>query len=228
MTTNGIEESLGVYALDAVTEFERRQVDRAIERDESLRAEADALLAVSDVLAADLTSDAPAPDHVWNAIAVRIGAARPAPTPRAHRPRRRWLTAAAGAAAMALVAVLAVQVFVSRSDLADLRSDPVAAAATAAADRADSLRLTLSGDTSLDVVVGADGVGYVLGEDLPPLDPATTYQLWAIVDDRVISAGVLVGERAGIFFRYCTILSEVHTTLRYASSCPLMTSRKIR
>jgi hypothetical protein len=47
------------------------------------------------------------------------------------------------------------------------------------------------------IVVGSDGVGYVYGDTLPALSADRTYQLWAIVDGNVISAGIL-GSDPGI------------------------------
>ena len=54
-----------------------------------------------------------------------------------------------------------------------------------------TLVVALTGEVNAEVVLGRDGVGYLVSEDLPPLSSQSTYQLWAIVDDRVISAGVL-------------------------------------
>jgi len=200
MTDHEIEELLGAYALDAVTDIERRQVERALDLDPRLRAEADELVAVSLVLAGDLAPDEPAPDHLWATIEAEISPPAVGPIHR-RRPIRRRLAAAAGAAAVAIVAVLAVTVFLQRTEISDLREDPLASAVEETADRAGAITMTLSGDTTVDVVLGPDGVGYVLGDELPALDADSTYQLWAIVDDRVISAGVLGAEPAVSPFR---------------------------
>jgi hypothetical protein len=197
MTREEIEGLLGAYALDAVTDLERRRVERAVAADPELRAEAETLLAAADLLAADLADDVPAPARVWKSIAAEIDAGGRVVPLRAPAPRRRWFTAVASAAAVALVAVLGIQVFLQRSEIADLRDDPLAAAAEATAEQQGSLRVPLSGSASADVVLGPDGVGYVLGDELEPLESGSTYQLWAIVDDRVVSAGVL-GPSPGI------------------------------
>jgi anti-sigma-K factor RskA len=200
MTRTDIVELLGAYAVDAVTDIERRRIERALESDAELRREADELLAVSAALADDLGADEPAPDRVWTAIATEISPPAAAPAPR-RRPVLRWAAAVAGAAAVAVVAVLAVQVFLQRSEISDLRGDPLAAAVEETEELPGAMTITMTGDTTLDVVLGPDGVGYVLGESLPALDADSTYQLWAIVDDRVISAGVLGAEPAISPFR---------------------------
>ncbi len=194
MTNDDIRGALGAYALDAVTDIERRAVERAAESDPSLQAELDELFAAADLLAEDLTDDRPAPAHVWRAIAADIETEATVVPLRTRRPARRWLTAAAGVAAVAVVAVLGIQVFLQRSEISDLRGDPLAAAAEQTAARPDAVTVTLDGATTLDVVLGSDGIGYVLAGELPALAPDQTYQLWAIVGDRVISAGVLGSE----------------------------------
>ena len=75
---------------------------------------------------------------------------------------------------------------------------PIDAAALAAAvdetrGQDGTIVVALSGEVNAEVVLGRDGVGYLVSGDLPPLSSESTYQLWAIVDDRVISAGVLGG-----------------------------------
>ena len=54
-----------------------------------------------------------------------------------------------------------------------------------------------SGAATVSVVYQADGTGFLIGDALPELETDRTYQLWAIVDGRVISAGVL-GNRPGV------------------------------
>ncbi len=49
----------------------------------------------------------------------------------------------------------------------------------------------MTGEVTAEVVLGEDGTGYLVPGDLPALSDDSTYQLWAIVDERVISAGVL-------------------------------------
>ena len=50
--------------------------------------------------------------------------------------------------------------------------------------------LTDSGGLGVEVVLGADGVGYVYTDTLPILAADRAYQLWAINGNGVISAGI--------------------------------------
>jgi hypothetical protein len=136
-----------------------------------------------------LTGDETPPAAVWLRIDAAIaGETQPArPT---GRPWRLRILSAVAAAAVAAAAVLAVQVVRQRAELSDLRGDPLATAVEEARD-AGALALPLTGDVSAEVVLAADGSGYLVGDALPALETSQTYQLWAVVDDRVISAGVL-------------------------------------
>jgi anti-sigma-K factor RskA len=181
---------IGAYALGAVAPDEQRAVEASVDADPTLRAELDRHLETAAGLAAGLLDGTEQPSEaVWERIATSIGAA--AHTDSAARPRRslRFVSAIA-TAAVAVSAVLAVQVFRQRAEIGGLRDDPLAAAVEEVRE-AGALEIALSGEVGADVVLAADGVGYLLGGDLPPLGTDRAYQLWAIVDDRVISAGVL-------------------------------------
>jgi anti-sigma factor RsiW len=192
MTYDDTASLLGAYALDAVTDAERRSVERAVAAEPTLQTELDDLLRTMAALDEDLAGPGEAPPPgVWRAISREIDAGAPVVPLRPASRARRWIPAVAGAAAVALVAVLGIQTFLQRSEIADLRNDPLAVAAEEAAARPGSATVTLSGDVTAEVVLGADGIGYVLAVDLPGLGADETYQLWAIVGERVISAGVL-------------------------------------
>jgi hypothetical protein len=92
-----------------------------------------------------------------------------------------------------------------------LREAANQALADATAARFDLSSSTAANGTAITVtaVYLPDGTGYVIGDSLPPLAPDRTYQLWAITEGGVISAGVLgsdpgivpfqaVGELAGL------------------------------
>jgi hypothetical protein len=67
-------------------------------------------------------------------------------------------------------------------------------------DSADARQLTLSneaGSARADVVLDADGHGFVAGSTLPQLPSDRTYQLWGVIDGQAISLGVL-GHRPGV------------------------------
>lgn len=187
-----IASLLGAYALDAVTDEDRRAVERAVAADPGLTAELDDLLRTVAALDDDLAGggDEP-PERVWRSIAREIDAGATVVPLRPASRVRRWFPAVAGAAAVALVAVLGIQTFLQRGEIADLRNDPLAVAAEETAAQPGSATITLSGDVNADVVLGADGIGFVLAGGLPGLPADETYQLWAIVGERIISAGVL-------------------------------------
>ena len=103
----------------------------------------------------------------------------------------RW-TATMAFAALALALLLGVSVYQLQEErgtapteaaIQDLLDDPNSTLAT----------LEAAGEVAAEarIVLGDDGVGYVYADSLPAIDASRTYQLWAIVDDRVISAGVL-------------------------------------
>jgi hypothetical protein len=112
--------------------------------------------------------------------------------------------------------VLLVQLESDNRALEAALDSPLREAANQALADAAAARYDLSSSTAADgtaITVPAvylpDGTGYVIGDSLPPLAPDRTYQLWAITEGGVISAGVLgsdpgivpfqaVGELAGL------------------------------
>jgi anti-sigma-K factor RskA len=183
-----IEELLAAYALGAVSAEEQRAVERALDEDPSLLAVLDDYFATAAALSEGLlTGDEAAPAAVWRRIEAAIDTETAVP---ARRPWRLRILSAVAATAIAATAVLAVQVVLQRAELSDLRGDPLALALNEARD-AGALALPLTGEVSAEVVLADDGTGYLVGDALPALDPEQTYQLWAVVEGRVISAGVL-------------------------------------
>lgn len=190
---------IAAYAADAVDPAEALRVEAAMADDITLRDELDEHRAVLAVLAeaVDPNPSTPSP-LVWESIVGQIeGADEVSPqlaSVRDIQTQRRFTkwTAALSAAALALVVVLGVSVLQLQRDgdtpptdvaIQQLLEDPAATVATLAAVNETSAEAR--------IVVGADGIGYVYADNLPVLDETRTYQLWAIVDDRVISAGVL-------------------------------------
>jgi len=183
-----IDDLLAAYALGAVSAEEQRAVERALGKDPSLLAVLDEHLATAAALSDGLlTGDETPPAAVWRRIEAAIDTKTAVPARRSWRLR---ILSTVAAAAIATTAVLAVQVVLQRAELSDLRGDPLALAVDEARD-AGAVALPLTGEVSAEVVLAADGTGYLVGDALPELDPEQTYQLWAVVDDRVISAGVL-------------------------------------
>jgi anti-sigma-K factor RskA len=184
------EDLLGAYALDALSLEERRRVEAALAADPELREAADRLGDVAALLAAAAADVA---DRLPAGLWARISAATtPVPASRARVSLwRRWLMPALAATAAAAAAVLAVVAVQQHTRLIDFEESPLAAAAAAVRDEAGSVVVALTGRVPAEVILAADGTGYLLSPDAPALPADETYQLWAIVGDRVISAGVL-------------------------------------
>src|SRR6185295_16574978 len=171
-----VKELLGAYALGALDDDERQQVERLVLTDQDARAELHALqLGAAWLARSDLR---PAP-RVWDAIQQQMEP--PAPTAledRRRRPRRRLV-------AFAAAAVVAAGVVVGIATLEGSGPKPtsVEAAARAAIRDPDAEHLDLLGpDGSLEarLAVYEDGHGYLGDSSLPRLDDRRTYQLWAI------------------------------------------------
>ena len=192
-------ELVAAYALDAVEGPDRTAAERALFRHPQLRDELDEFHAVLGVLATavDPHPSTPSP-RVWEGITREIVGGEPIDrdvavvTLRSQR-RMSRLSTLLSVAAITLASVLSFGVYRLATDndaspidreISALLNDPTAEVVTLTAVQDSS-------PSSAHIVLGADGVGYVYADTLPALNENRTYQLWAIVDDRVISAGVL-------------------------------------
>jgi anti-sigma-K factor RskA len=195
---------IAAYAVHAVDDGERDFVEAHLHDDPTYGAELGRHLEA----AAALTTEAPVPSSTWDAIRARTqsaadGVATPVQAPTSISPqvanvialdaarasrRSRVRVAIVAAAATAAIAIPATLQFSGGS------SPSLAALAGRAANergaRAISLK-TDSGESLADVVVTADGRGYVRRDSLPELPPGQAYQLWAITGSTPVSAGVL-------------------------------------
>lgn len=200
MADESIEELLGAYALDAVDEEERRQVEAYLQTNPRARAEVQALREVAAMLA--FSSSRP-PEGVWNRIAEAIEGTAPQPGPELARvlpmarPSRWRMAVVGGASALvAAAAAVAITVVVVRDDAVDGgRQDAIARAYGEASADPNGRRTELrSEDDALvaDAVVTPEGVGFLSAASLPELPEDETYQLWGVyADDDVISLGVM-------------------------------------
>ncbi|MEO5902204.1 MAG: anti-sigma factor [Ilumatobacteraceae bacterium] len=194
------DELLGAYALDAVDDDERHEIEEYLRVDARAAAEIDELRETAATLG---WSPMAPPEGLWERIAASLEGEAPRPTGElakvipmaAARRRRTVIGGVLIAAAAAIVAVLAVSV---------VRKDSNSYSAKAAMDQArksaDAHELALTsadGTVSVDAVLDADGHGYLAGSSLPSLPSNRTYQLWGLIDGQVISLGVL-GHRPGL------------------------------
>ncbi len=215
-----IEELLGVYALDAADAPERHLVEQHLLVCEVCRVELSQHRTVLAALSADME---PAPDRIWARIAGTLDAQQPGPANIIPLKRVSGITGfkplhwAAGVAA-AMAVVLGGAVFTQANQINDLNirvaaqeqeitalasvpaGNPLEQAVTVALDDPGAQVATLTAEGTsgaMLIVVLPDGTGYVYQSTLEQLPDGLTYQLWAVIDDRVISAGVL-GNRPNI------------------------------
>ncbi len=221
MTPEEIDELLGAYALDAVSDDEREAVEAYLVDHPRARAEVREHREVATMLA---FTGAPAPAGLWDRIAGSIdGDAAPEPGPALaevlelprrtaeHRvgssPARRrspWMVWAAGAVAAAVIALLGVTVVRQNQRIDQIESagpsDPMAdALARALADPATRSAELRSTDAALRAraVIAPNGTGFLVGSSLPALSDDRSYQLWGVVGGRAISLGLL-GPHPGV------------------------------
>lgn len=196
MDPGSLDELLGAYALDALDADERRAVDEYLLVSPQARAEVREHQEVATFLA---FSGASAPDGLWDRISGSLDGVAPSPGPelakvmpidRRRRMAGRVASWALASAAAAVIAVVAVQVIDGRSEV----RDPIAEAVDQARADRDSrvAMLTAEGsDVSVEAIVDQDGHGYLIASELPALSSDQTYQLWGVVNDTVISLGIL-------------------------------------
>ncbi|MET0325105.1 MAG: anti-sigma factor [Ilumatobacteraceae bacterium] len=201
-----IDDLLGAYALDAVDDHERRQVEAYLETDPRARAEVEGHREVAAMLA--FSGERP-PEGLWDRIAGAIEDTAPPPGPELARVlpmdqarRRRSLVGTVAAAVAAAAAAVAITlVVVDRNEAEPIDAGAIEEAfghAWASPDGRHTELVADAEDFSADAVVLSTGTGYLSASDLPELPDTETYQLWGVYgDDDVISLGVL-GNRPGI------------------------------
>ncbi len=205
---------LGVYALDAVDDLERVAVDRFVATDAAARAELDRYLHVVELLTGTL--EMPRPLKAPGPLVLPFSGERAAPLPTVPLPAprltvvpmsattrqlgaprwRRTLGAAVAAIVLIAAGLLAVRGFGTSSSSASASARAFGQAATTPGAHVSQL-LLVDGDTRLPVVILPDGTGYLDGRTLQALPATSSYQLWGVSHDLVISLGVL-GDRPGV------------------------------
>lgn len=223
LTPVELGDLLGAYALDALDDDERTQVEDYLDREPAARDEVADLREVAALLG---SSGAPAPpEGLWDRIEAALEAdpprlVLPLASARAARARRGIGMRVAAGVAAASAAAAVITVFVV-NDQMSRQEDRLAsvearvssegtrrAALTAMADPkarmvyleppADGGRV---GAASATVVTMPDGDAFLMAERLPALAPGRTYQLWAMTGDHadptVLSTAIL-GRRVDV------------------------------
>lgn len=208
MNHSEIQEVLGAYALDAIDTEERAVIEEHLDTCEECRAVVGAHLETAGMLAAE---PAQPPERVWEGIKDVIrDDDQSAPTPMVRPPTRRspWVIRGAAALAAAAAVVFAFVAFnaVSEQNRLEDRVDELAttletsgieeAARAALLDPSATQIALRSADEEqvVRLVYLSSGTGYLVDNNLEPLESDRTYQLWALHGDRAVSAGVLGGE----------------------------------
>jgi anti-sigma-K factor RskA len=187
---------LAPFALNALDESEHRVVSAHIESCTECAQSAADLLDTSSLVA--LSTDEAPPERVWTNLQIAM---KTDPQPaavldlaqervRRNGSRRRSLVMALSAAA----AVVLVTVPLARSN----RTTPptmdnlaLSAAKAKGSRTVDLVSVDATKQKVGEVVLTSDGRGYLRVTDLPQVTDDQTYQLWAIIDGKPISEGLL-------------------------------------
>ena len=204
--SHNLDDSVAVHALNGLPEDESALVEVAIGFDEELKDEYESFRRVAAELVEAFSDVVPAASpQLWDRIELAVGLESSPGLPPADAQlveatsRSTWRRLAP---IVGSIAAVAVAVSLTAGLLAN-RSEPegLEALALASAELPGSLTVDLvdpaAGIAVADVVVTTDGEGFIDGSALPTLAENRTYQLWAIVGDRVISVG-LMGNRPDI------------------------------
>ncbi len=224
-----VEELLGAYALGAVPLEELEAVERHLEECPRCRAEVAEHLQTAAMLGA---SGADAPGGVWDRISGSLGEAPVAPNGGRRRwwPPDRWMPAAAAAAVVLVVSLLGVKVVQQDRRIEELAAvseqgglyQVATQALLKEGARIVTLRSPVS-DSRVEVVLLEDGTGYLIRDNLRALPEDRTYQLWALIGDDAISAGVLGTDVGVVAFRAPAQARGLAITVEAAGGVPSTT-----
>jgi anti-sigma-K factor RskA len=208
-----LDALLGAYVLDAIEAEERALVDAYIVENPRAHTEVDDLRETVGFLGSLPLTDPVAPPALWDRIRAEVEADEPRVVPelaarRGISRRAFWISSVAAAAAVVVAALLALQVFNLNNDLDEAKKPKDIAAQFEQAANAEGAReVDLRSDnvTVGRVVLLPDGTGYMVNDDLQPLDADQTYQLWALTGNldnpTAISAAVLGPDPEGAGFK---------------------------
>jgi anti-sigma-K factor RskA len=237
VTEAEIESLLGAYALDAVDEDERAEVEAHLATCPRCRAEVAAHREVAALMA---NGGVAAPEGLWDRIAEELSPELPASAPgaadllaqlpRPARPERRHSRVLAGVIALAAAAVIIVALLsLKGSNLSQqLNSTRSAVGISAAVDSVlahqhRTITLTAANRSEdATVIIGSGDEGYWIGSNLAQLPSSETYQLWTIVRGQsIVSLGVLGPDpEAASAFRLAADMGRLMVTVEPEGGTP--------
>ena len=187
----------GPYALNALTELERRQFERHLETCESCAADIIGFTLTAARLS-DVVGTEPVPGHLRDAILTQVKDT-PQERPPTSIPRAasrmsdavRWLSVAA-AALLVVAGGLGVVAYNNAEKVDQLTASAASVAQVLNAADAESVKGAIAGGGTGSVVVSRErGEAVVVATDLASAPAGLAYQLWAINDDGATSRGLL-------------------------------------
>lgn len=246
MNHDDLQSLLGAYALDALDPDEVAAVEAHLAECPRCRSEVAAHRSTASVLAR-VGGEAPA--GTWDRIAAEIalddradGEHLDEPSHHLHEPsnvvslpvRRRVALPVVGAvAAAAAVAAVFLGVSAARLDhrVNDLSNalragglQQTAAAAVLSPQHRNVQLLSPSDHLTAQVVTLPDGNAYLVRSELPALDSLRTYQLWGLVNGKVVSLGLLGSNPQLVAFRVDQAVSRLMVTAEPKGGVPQPTT----
>ncbi len=215
---NHVEELLPFYALDALTEEERKEVEAYLAKHPEARAQAEEMSRAANTLPATVSPVEPAP-RTKAALMARLAADERArssvqiqPSPRVNRLESFFRSLSLAAAAIAIIWAIAlnVQVIRLRSEIAKL-NNALAAQSNSLNQIIQKLPQATPPTTITVALKGTksqpDAQGQLIADPgsqsavlvvtgLPPLQPGKTYQVW-LIGNAPVSAGLLTVDANG-------------------------------
>jgi anti-sigma-K factor RskA len=241
VTEAEIESLLGAYALDAVDDDERVEVEAHLATCPRCRAEVAAHREVAALMA---NSGIAAPEGLWDRIAEGLSPELPASAPDAAEllshlprpPRRERRNPRVIAGAIALVAALILVVVLLSFQVANLtgqlHSNNTSSGISAAVDSVlahQHRTITLTAANRAEeatVIIGSDDEAYWIDSSLAQLPSTETYQLWAVVRGKeIVSLGVLGSDpKAAAAFRLAADMGRLMVTVEPEGGTPSPTT----
>lgn len=208
-THNELKELLGAYAVNAIDPEEHTIINVHLEACDDCRHEVDHLLESAALLGSSVPGDMP---DLWTRIRDQIATSDEPPAlqlPRAvavdhtkqlRLPRVWWITFGVAATIALITGTFAAGMAANRSESNSQSNDVAATALTTPGARIINLTSQTDTNAIAKLVLLPNGRGYIYASTLPKLTNDRAYQLWAIVNNQPISAGVIGPSIAGAAF----------------------------